>query len=1363
MRVSVKKLFKMCGVRNRSILEVCACMFNTLAETPEFFSRLLRWKMAPPDEQVLERLMEAGYSILNNLSSVNQLLSLLDALSGLKFGISNLEWIVRGKFFFELPCIRIPNPCCILGMCLLSQGSRGLKFDISNLEWVGRGKFCIPIGIKLESLLTSLDQAPDTRLKDALMLPMAALTSDELFRHSSMDVKTSVISCISEITRITAPDAPFNDQRMKEIFKLTVAAFEKLSDVSGRCYEKAISIVDNVARVRSCLLMLDLECDDLMIEMFQHFLRVIRSNHPYFVKYAMETIMTMVLDESEEVSVDLLRPLLDSVRKENQKISPISWSLGEKVITNCADKLQPYLLKAVQSTGKPLDAFAQIVVSICQREAETLQCNDLNGPRNSLVQADENKLAVSKDVDEQPIDVTMGLEPDMTCARDVAEAMEDVKPNKRNVSASTMNDKRSNAKPSLTDGDFEAVTEPKSGAELDTMPMKRGRKPNSLMNPEEGYDNSWIYEGKKSAKSVKSKKARTSGHDFPSSECLTSREDKLLSKPENVGEVSQPKTKKTIKAAQLKKARAELTGPPSENPALRKDELPLDPKDAGELSQPKIKKTAKAAESIKACDDELELSHSENPALQKDKLALDPKSVGELSQPKIKKTTKAVQSIKACDDVSPSENPASQKDKLPLEFTNSGEISQPKIKKTTNAVRSIKASDDVLELSLSANPDLQKEKFSSNPENMTEGCEGSEALEPQPKTDKNADAARPLTNDGIPEISPRKRGRPKKNSITYNQGVDPKSASMVEEDHSIAQLKDNSLEPPSLKSKKDFEVMKDSEAKTQEPRKKIKFAAKTDKKTAMATESVVSEKECKSSCEKEEKPKSVMNIETANKKRKRPDATPNKDPNDHSIIKLISKSATKTLKGVEETPQTRPRKKSTAVCVEASEIRDCNEPLVGSKINVWWPLDKRFYEGTVDSYDSVKGKHKILYDDGDVEVLNLKKERWEQIVDHNSLDAEKGIDLQQLEAEASDIPEKGNSGSESSKAKNVGSRQRRGRTSARTPKSAAKSEDEPVAADESMADPPRTSAKTRKSASAKSAAKSEDEPVMADESMADRGRTSARTPKSASAKSAAISEVEPIVADESLGDPGRTSAKARKSASAKSAAISKDEPVVADEPMADPPRNKNKQESSGKSGTKTLKIVSNTKKLKSGAESGKQQSSVADESMADRGRTSAKTPKSASAKSAAKCDDEPVVADEPMADPPRTKNKQQSSGKSVTKTAKTVSNTKKLESGAGSSKQQSSVADESMADPGKTSARTLKSASAKSAAKSQEEPVVADEPMADPPRTKIKQQSSGKSGTETPKIVSSTKKLKSGAESGKKSKLQKAQKRKESP
>ena len=52
-------------------------------------------------------------------------------------------------------------------------------------------------------------------MQDALLPPMKALISSTILRHLDEDVRVAVASCMSEITRITAPDAPYNDDLMK--------------------------------------------------------------------------------------------------------------------------------------------------------------------------------------------------------------------------------------------------------------------------------------------------------------------------------------------------------------------------------------------------------------------------------------------------------------------------------------------------------------------------------------------------------------------------------------------------------------------------------------------------------------------------------------------------------------------------------------------------------------------------------------------------------------------------------------------------------------------------------------------------------------------------------------------------------------------------------------------------------------------------------------------------------------------------------------------------------------------------------------------------------------------------------------------
>ncbi|RRT60436.1 hypothetical protein B296_00044986 [Ensete ventricosum] len=52
-------------------------------------------------------------------------------------------------------------------------------------------------------------------MSNALRPSMKALVVKELLRHSDIDVKVAVASCVSEITRITAPEAPYDDDLMK--------------------------------------------------------------------------------------------------------------------------------------------------------------------------------------------------------------------------------------------------------------------------------------------------------------------------------------------------------------------------------------------------------------------------------------------------------------------------------------------------------------------------------------------------------------------------------------------------------------------------------------------------------------------------------------------------------------------------------------------------------------------------------------------------------------------------------------------------------------------------------------------------------------------------------------------------------------------------------------------------------------------------------------------------------------------------------------------------------------------------------------------------------------------------------------------
>jgi hypothetical protein len=52
-------------------------------------------------------------------------------------------------------------------------------------------------------------------MQNALSPSLKALIDDKLMKHSDVNVKVAVTSCLIDLTRITAPEAPYKDPQMK--------------------------------------------------------------------------------------------------------------------------------------------------------------------------------------------------------------------------------------------------------------------------------------------------------------------------------------------------------------------------------------------------------------------------------------------------------------------------------------------------------------------------------------------------------------------------------------------------------------------------------------------------------------------------------------------------------------------------------------------------------------------------------------------------------------------------------------------------------------------------------------------------------------------------------------------------------------------------------------------------------------------------------------------------------------------------------------------------------------------------------------------------------------------------------------------
>ncbi|PIA45788.1 hypothetical protein AQUCO_01600199v1 [Aquilegia coerulea] len=681
---------------------------------------------------------------------------------------------------------------------------------------------------KVEGLLSKVEQSPIKSMQNALSPTMNALVSSELLMHEDTNVKVAVAACVSEITRITAPEAPYNDEQMKKIFQVIVSSFERLWDNECRSYEKRVSILETVAKVRSCVVMLDLECDGLILQMFQYFLKAIREN----VFTSMETIMSLVLEESEEISPSLLYPLLTCVKKDDQDVLPITRKLGEKVLENCTAKLKPYLMDAIKSVGMSPNDYSKIVASICQETSDTAEHNDDSVSGEHL--AEERSLPEMMDSDKPP-QVTEEQHPATACPTEVGTVSEkSPKAVTSNGDTENLNDdlseavdstkKEENFQPSSHVAEVEPVLSDHKAPQPEIKPdqpvkKKRGRKPNaSVQTPET---------------SGQSKVEGDTETDLPVEGKNDSKEDD-----------TSPSEEQSVNKS------AVLSGPEKE--VVEQVTLPTESKD----------------EPLKAVP------------------------------------------------LSPTKN---------LPDGGRAKRGRPARVKKGN----LKEDAD------HGSPSVLKEVLSS----------------------EHVESDAPVSADTVSKVGPEGENEPEEKP---NEQLAKKGESDKEKSDSATS---DSEEKPLKRSGKKVD-MKDTKEEGSSAKKQGEKA-----------------------------------------KRGRPKSLPGKDLAGESSNKKMGSSLKPSVKSTSETPSTKSKRKRTPGKEEAFENKDHGEDLVGSTIKVWWPDDKKFYEGVVESFDPSLNKHKVSYLDGDEEVLLLKDERWKLVEGKTLADKGQSTDPSCRDA-SSDMPQK---------------------------------------------------------------------------------------------------------------------------------------------------------------------------------------------------------------------------------------------------------------------------------------------------------------------------------------------------------------------
>ncbi|PSR74380.1 hypothetical protein PHLCEN_2v9888 [Hermanssonia centrifuga] len=171
------------------------------------------------------------------------------------------------------------------------------------------------------------------------------LISTSILLHKDKGVKAYTACCLAELLRLYAPDAPYTQNELQDIFSFF---FRQLSaNLTGPdCpyYNEYFHLLESLSVVKSVVLVCDLpNADDLMVEIFKSFFAMVRHDLAKKIELFMADILIALIDEGQSLPSEVLEIIMAQFMDRNTRMEQPAFRLAVQVCVSTADKLQRHV------------------------------------------------------------------------------------------------------------------------------------------------------------------------------------------------------------------------------------------------------------------------------------------------------------------------------------------------------------------------------------------------------------------------------------------------------------------------------------------------------------------------------------------------------------------------------------------------------------------------------------------------------------------------------------------------------------------------------------------------------------------------------------------------------------------------------------------------------------------------------------------------------------------------------------------------------------------------------------------------------------------------------------------------------------
>ncbi|KAI8912618.1 armadillo-type protein [Gorgonomyces haynaldii] len=200
------------------------------------------------------------------------------------------------------------------------------------------------LSAKLKELRNKLSHlAQDNVDKQSLESVRSQLIQSRMIQHKDKGIRILVACCCSDLLRLYAPDPPFDEREIKTLFTLFFKQLQGIGDPKGPFFSDYYYLLDSICTVRSVTLLADMNCDQMIVDLFADFFEMISSDMSPSVTICLLEVMQQLVDECSSLPMPVVEILMRQFEKKQQNRNPAAFKLACELCSATSDKLQRYV------------------------------------------------------------------------------------------------------------------------------------------------------------------------------------------------------------------------------------------------------------------------------------------------------------------------------------------------------------------------------------------------------------------------------------------------------------------------------------------------------------------------------------------------------------------------------------------------------------------------------------------------------------------------------------------------------------------------------------------------------------------------------------------------------------------------------------------------------------------------------------------------------------------------------------------------------------------------------------------------------------------------------------------------------------